>query len=145
MTAPERDWREAKIPQWVKDGIDADLAQYRLTVALSWPTEAKPEPLPFEWGGYDHLQGVPVPGRYWAASQHEFSRGFDLQSIKNLDVDFGVHKWKGWAFRRIGESDWQTSPYRGPLFATERDANLYALWLACEEYAKKLAQLRSRI
>lgn len=42
----DRNWREAKIPQWAKDAIKAEMKTDALRAALSWPTEAKPEPLP---------------------------------------------------------------------------------------------------
>jgi hypothetical protein len=44
-----RDWRDAKLPQWARDAVQTEIDQWRLTAALSWPTEAKPEPLPFRW------------------------------------------------------------------------------------------------
>ena len=60
----ERNWRDAKIPQWVKDSIATEMAQWELTAALSWPTEPKPQPLPFHWGGYDRLHGEALSERF---------------------------------------------------------------------------------
>ena len=55
----QRNWRDAKIPQWVKDAVNAESKALRLTAALAWPQEARPTPLPFRWGDYDTLKGTP--------------------------------------------------------------------------------------
>ena len=136
MTPAERNWRDAKIPQWVKDSISDELAANQITIALSWPTEAKPEPLPFQWGGYDILRGEPVAGEYWTAmvSLH----GQNLSAVKIRNTQSG---WKKWEFSANGR-DWSTSVIRGPLFASEADARLWMLWEACELCAAYLAKMR---
>ena len=136
-----RDWRDAKLPQWVKDAAQAEIDQWRLTSALAWPTEAKPEPLPFHWGDYDRLTGVPVPGQYWVAT----SRGVDtfmLATASELQPEdrlyLGGEMWKKWVFKTSEGGRWHTSVQRGPLFASERDARLYRRWLMCEDFARQL-------
>jgi len=137
-----RNWRDAKIPVWVRDGIEAEMHADKLCMALSWPHEAKPQPLPFRWGGYDHLTGQPVPGRYWMAFEHRVEE-FELAQMSDLPEPerIGFSAWKNWVFRHAG-GRWSTQPVRGALFATKRDANLYRLWLKCEAAAADLATAR---
>lgn len=134
----DRNWRDAKLPQWVKDSIAAELRANQLTAALSWPTEAKPEPLPFRWGDYDRLIGEPRDGMFWSVAH-----GVEPVHIK---ANRGQHgqTWKDWAFSDDGEQ-WHTTVRRGPLFETERDARLYHLWSECEAAAKKLLKLRAKM
>lgn len=143
----QRNWREAKMPQWVKDSIAEELKAVQLTSALSWPTEAKPAPMPFQWGDYDRLYGVtPVPGRYWAVSGNRPEQ-FDLQMVENLPEkdQVGLTKWKNWAFKYEGRTTWSTTIIRGPLFDNERNAYLYVLWDTCEDFAKKLMKLKDML
>ena len=135
----DRNWRDAKIPQWIKDQIADEMRAQKLTIALSWPTEPKPEPLPFRWGEYDMVRGEPREGVFYGVHRN----GAYPVHIKKNDGTIGS-KWKGWAFSNDGEM-WGTTVERGPLFATERDATLYVLWAACEEYAAKLAAIRGRL
>lgn len=138
----ERNWREAKIPQWAKDSIAAELTQYQMTAALAWPTEPKPEPLPFRWGDYDREYGTPIAGTYWNAV---WSIGSGRVSKVHLDRNEGkVQRWKYWLFSSDGEN-WSTSAVRGPMFANEHDARLWLLWEACEEFARKLMKLREAV
>ena len=132
----ERTWRDAKIPQWVKDSIEAETLAQRRHVALSWPTEAKPSPLPFGWGDYGRQQGTPVEGIYWDGRANEVH-------IKQNDVGIGID-WKKWAF----SSDWRrwsTTVCRGPLFTTQRDAYLHLLWCECEKSANMLMKIREQL
>lgn len=127
----ERNWREAKIPQWAKDSIEKELERS----ALSWPSDPDPIPLPFEWGPYDRLTGEPVPGEYWCfhgwTVHHVFIRKAEGRT------------WKAWEFSRDGEK-WTDSIQRGPLFQTSRDAHLAHLWAKCRECARELSIIRSR-
>jgi len=132
----ERTWRDAKIPQWVKDSIEAETLAHRLHAALSWPTEAKPTPLPFGWGDYDRQQGTPVEGVYWDGRANEVH-------IKENDGSIGVN-WKKWVFSRDGER-WITSVSRGHLFASQRDAYLYKLWVECEKSANMLMAIKEKL
>ena len=66
MTEP-KNWRDAKMPQWVRDAIDDERSQQALFAALAWPRESRPTPLPFQWGGYDMLKGAPSEGLFWRA------------------------------------------------------------------------------
>lgn len=137
-----RDWRDAKLPQWVRDSAQKEIDQWRLTAALSWPTQAKPEPLPFRWGDYDRLIGAPYSGTFWAVARNRIDR-FDLRKIQDLqgaDRNYigGGETWKAWAFRKSEGGRWHTSVVRGPLFDSEADARLYRRWLLCEDFARQL-------
>jgi len=133
-----RNWRDAKIPQWVKDSIAAENRATELRAALSWPTESKPEPLPFRWGDYDILHGTPREGVFWSTSFD-----FERPSVSKIHIkeNDGGNGYKKWAFSRDGEK-WGTSVHRGHLFETERAARLWLLWAACENYAAKLVNIR---
>lgn len=145
-----RNWRDAKIPQWVKDSILAESAAMELSAALSWPTEAKPKPLPFQWGEYDRVIGKPSPGRYWSISGPNYIVAFDLDLAANVEGDekTNLTRWKTWAFRDLTRSSspmWASTVILGPLFASERDARLYALWLECEASAHKLMNMKRKL
>ena len=132
----ERTWRDAKIPQWVKDSIEAETLAQRLHAALSWPTEAKPTPLPFGWASYDRQYGDPVSGIYWD------DRASELH-IKENDGSGGIG-WQKWLFSRDGNR-WSTSICRGPLFTSQRDAYLHMLWVECERSANVLMNIRDNL
>jgi hypothetical protein len=136
-----RDWREAKMPLWARDAVQTEIDQWRLTAALAWPTEAKPEPLPFRWDEYDRSTGDPVPGQYWAASLNRIAM-FWLARQSDLTKDektyLGGQNWKTWAFKTSKGGRWHTSVQRGLLFASEREAKLYRRWLMCEDFARQL-------
>ena len=132
----ERTWRDAKIPQWVKDSIESEALAHRRRAALSWPTDAKPKHIPFWWGGYDQQHGDPVAGIYWDSRANEVR-------IKENDGTIGA-RWKKWAFSRDG-SRWVTDIPRGPLFGSQRDAYLHMLWVECEKYADALMQIKEKL
>ena len=132
----ERTWRDAKIPQWVKDSIEAETLVYRRYAALSWPTEAKPTPLPFGWGDYDRQHGTPVEGIYWDDRANEVH-------IKESDGSIS-RGWKKWVFSYDG-SRWSTSVCRGHLFSTKRDAYMHMLWVECEKSANALMQIKDKL
>ena len=139
----QRNWRDAKVPQWVKDSIAADLAAYKLTAALSWPTEARPAPLPFQWGPYDMLSGTMQDGVFWSPNVHGLR--FEIRKRENInpdDLGRNVMPHDKVLFRtEFGKFD--RTPMRGPLFATRREAQLYQLWTLCDECAKTLMQVRN--
>tara|TARA_R110000787_G_scaffold42047_1_gene103358 strand:+ start:23 stop:457 length:435 start_codon:yes stop_codon:yes gene_type:complete len=132
-----RDWREAK-PKWAIDAATAEIAQWQITAALAWPQEARPEPLPFGWGGYDQPYGTPEPGTYW--NNGRYASRVEIREKVKGDVT-----WKRWLFREGGREEWTTSVVRGPLYATEREACLAALWNSCEAAAKLLAYARAKL
>jgi hypothetical protein len=140
-----KSWRNAKLPKWMQDSIEADIGAWQLTAALAWPTETRPEPLPFRWGEYDRLMGEPYPGTFWSAHATRIQK-FDLERVKNLSgadqTYIGGETWKTWAFRTSEGGRWHTTIQRGPLFAMERDARLYILWRECENAAEHLLRLR---
>jgi hypothetical protein len=138
----QRNWRDAKVPQWVKDSIAADLAAYKLTAALSWPTETKPAPLAFQWGAYDKMYGTMQEGVFWSPD----GRGLRVEIRQRKDInpdDLGrnVMPHDRVLFRTEFEK-FDRTPMRGPLFATRREAQLYQLWALCEGCAKTLMQMR---
>jgi len=128
-------WRDAKLPQWVKDSIEADREALALSAALAWPNEPSPEPMPFQWGDYDRMTGTPVVGEYW--------RVYGGAPERCIIRETNVH-WKKWEFSSSGEN-WTTHVPRGPLFQTKRDAWLYALWNECNAAAIKLMKIRGKL
>lgn len=141
----QRKWRDAKMPQWVKDSIEAEIASRKLTAALSWPTEVKPTPISFSWGAYDKLTGEPAPGRYYTTTSGTGPTTFELDHSKNVQFKNEVRSYREWAFNSNDYIGWTTAVVRGPLFDNERDARLYMLWLKCEEFAKALMWLKDRL
>jgi hypothetical protein len=133
-----RNWRDAKIPQWVKDQIYAEVA----IGALTWPTEAEPEPLPFSWGAYDSMKGEGhAPGHYWGLDFQNFACPVFIRHREESDTG---NRWDKWRFSSDGVR-WNSSVIRGPLYATEREANLAILWRECRKAAKTLYEIRQRI
>ena len=130
----DRDWRKAKIPQWVKDAVTDESNALRLTAALTWPQEARPTPVPFHWGGYDALSGEPYEGLFWNSDGAVHIR-------KSLPEQRAYSRWQ---FSSDGKR-WADTKRRGPLFLTERDAKLNNLWDACTRCAGQLAVLRSKL
>lgn len=130
-----RNWRDAKLPQWVKDSIEAETVAIRKAAALSWPTEAKPTPVPFCWMEYDKLRGEPVEGVYWSAS------GNCIHIRRKFSDEYG---WKEWRFSEDGVR-WHTSIVRGALFSSERDALLWLLWEKCDQVASELAAIKGKL
>lgn len=135
----DRNWRDAKIPQWAKDSVQHEIDAYRLTAALSWPREAKPEPLPFQWGEYDRFTGDPVPGTYWTGRISP--NGGEVVRVR-IKLNNGEHHpaWKLWAFSTDG-GRWTSDVTRGPLFKSEAEAMLYVRWTACENFARILLRM----
>lgn len=131
----ERNWREAKIPNWVKDAMLAETANMRKTIALSWPQEPEPEPAPFQWGEYDRLLGEAVAGVYWKVGHRHVEK---TEIAKN---DQATPKWKQWMFK-YSDGDWTTSVPRGALYLSERDARLAVLWKECNDCAERLMKAR---
>lgn len=139
MTDETRDWRAAK-PKWVVDAAEAEMRQWKLTAALSWPTEAEPAPVSFMWGDYDHLNGEPDAGVFWSPGAGSYSP--EPVHIRSRDEsDMG---WKRWMFSRDGVN-WHDSVTRGPIYRTEREARLARLWRECRDCAKKLMLLREQL
>ena len=134
----ERSWKDAKIPAWVSESIDRDLMAFKITAALSWPTESRPEPIPFFWGEYDRLLGEPMEGTFWVMGRY-----VEPVEIRIQDGSVG-QKWKSWVFRS-GGGQWTTSVPRGRLFSCERDARLELLWRECESSAKTLNSIREKL
>jgi hypothetical protein len=138
MTNDNRDWRESKT-RWVIESAEAELTQWKLTAALSWPQEARPDPMPFQWGSYDHIYGtLPEPGTYWTMDRY-------ASRVEIRARTAGDPTWKQWLFRAGGRDEWSTSVVRGPLYKTEREACLASLWNACEFAAETLAKAKVKL
>ncbi len=147
MSKDVRNWRDAKLPAWIKASIAEDMENMALKAALSWPTEAKPTPLPFQWGYYDRLIGKPTPGCYWAIRLGNDVLRFDLAFSRDLPASEteNLSPLEHWAFKSAENNKWSSSVIRGPLFASERDARLYMLWLLCEQSANTLKSAREKL
>jgi hypothetical protein len=130
MSEQKKNWRDAKLPQWVKDSIERDMKASEIRAALSWPTEAKPTPLPFYWGAYDQLHGTAVPGTY-------YTPGTSLRvNVTGEGYNARSHH---------GEKPNPHSQVRGPLFKTLYEARLYSLWEECDNCAKKIMAAKLRL
>ena len=134
----QKKWRDAKMPQWVKDAIDEEMKAIAIHGALSWPTEEKPEPLPFYWTAYDRLEGSPIEGSYWTLAYSAYARPLHIR--KRQEGDNGM-KHKTWSFSNDGVK-WSTDVQHGPIFSTKRDAVLYRIWELCEKAASELYQAK---
>lgn len=132
----DRNWRDAKIPQWAKDAIEAEAKALRLCAALAWPQEARPVPLPFGWWEYDRLSGTPVAGRYWG-----IAGGVNGYCV-HVDVALIGASWRS---AQDGRPFSAYSIHRGHLFATKREALLHMLWTACDDAARKLMNAREAV
>lgn len=144
MTSKARDWRKA-MPKWATEQAEAEMAAYRLAAALAWPSEAKPEPLPFQFGEYDREICAPgcagvQPGTYWSINR---SKPVCVVIRKRIAGDGGL-AWRSWRFSVDG-GDFRDTVFRGPLYASKREAALAVLWRRCEEVAPSLAHLRDSI
>ena len=134
-----RNWRESKLPQWVRDSIREEL----IHASLSWPSEPKPQALSFGFGSHDSMVGSVEPGVYWAM----FAEGFPFKFAVRLR-EVGDPSHSAFVFKRNPDnplSKWTNDVVRGPWFKTERDAYLHHLWEQCEESAKKLYALKEKV
>lgn len=149
MVMTERNWRDAKIPAWVREAVEAEIKADQKRLALSWPNERKPEPLPFWWGDYDKLTGNPDVGTYYlvqGGGRSTHWKKVEIVEAKNLSAadSTRLNLHAKYAFRSEG-FNWSSSPPRGPLFATPREAALYVLWERCEAAASDLVGPREDV
>lgn len=129
-----RDWKEAK-PKWVVEAAQAEMATLTRRLALRWPDEARPTPVPFQWGDYDNLSGSPLAGTYWAIGRGHFRNTVEV-TIR--EKENGEPGWKKWRFKEGKIGEFTTTVFRGPLYETEHEAILAALWAECDEAAARL-------
>jgi hypothetical protein len=115
MTDP----REAKLPKWAQDLLEAE----RTRAALAWPTEPDPEPRAvFDGGLHSVVRGDPSDGivfefnAYTCATYSTELRGRHVYSAPN----------------GIG------SRPDGPVYATEADARLALRWKIARDCARRL-------
>lgn len=137
----ERNWRDAKIPNWVKDAVERELYEWKITAALSWPQEVEPEPLPFKWGEYDRQIGEPREGVFWRVWPANYHSNGSVEKVHIRLTPEGSDTWKRWQFSSDG-LEWSATVTRGPLYSSERDARLALVWSACRASAEKLARVR---
>jgi len=93
-------------------------------LALRWPDETRPTPLPFGFGDYDRELGTPVPGTYFVV------HGAHCTRVELARVSTG---YKSWRFNGKDRVE------RGRYFETEAEARLEMLWRACENAARELS------
>jgi len=132
-----RNWREAK-PKWVVEAAEAEMAAMETKLALRWPEEPRPVPVPFSWGGYDGVGGDPVEGEYFNFAEAHYSAPPFVRSIR---IKKDAYRW---IFTINGGA---SGVVRGPLYATRKEAALAALWNECDKAAialKKTWQLLDR-
>jgi hypothetical protein len=134
-----KDWRTAA-PKWAVEAATAEMAAMKRRLALRWPDEARPEPVPFHWGEYDRLTGTPITGAYWYIGR--YGRPFMVQIREAIDID--GRSVFGQKFRFNYGENWTDKVQRGSLYMTERDALLAALWAACDEAAETLESVWNR-
>lgn len=132
----EKNWRDAKIPQWVRESIESDLLDSQIKAALAWPTEAEPTPVPFSWGEYDLLSGDPVEGVYF---DNRYAEPVYIRKAREGDK---IHK--PYVFSRDGLV-FNRQVVRGPLYNTKREALIAILWRECREASRKLNDARQKI
>lgn len=132
----EKHWQDAKLPQWAKDSIASDLKALKLKSALSWPTEARPTPLPFSWGGYDQLEGKVEQGTFY------FFKQWYVRKVKIVPNRATGRSYK---FQYDDAVEFSTIVCRGDLYPTEKDALLAMKWAACDKFAAELADIDARI
>ena len=106
----ERNWREAK-PKWVVEAAEAEMARMKRRLALSWPTEARPTPLPFGWGDYDRMEGTPIEGVYFNSYGNSVKQ-VEIRKATQTDKTY----WKLWRFRYGDIGKFTESVCRGSLF-----------------------------
>ena len=127
----EKTWREAK-PKWAVEAAEKEIAMMKRRLALRWPDEARPTPIPFSWGEYDRLSGEPVDGQYFYVTGYGSNATIHIR--KKSEAESGG---KTWRFSQDG-ARWHDTVQRGPLYETEREAKLAALWKACDKAAETL-------
>lgn len=129
------------MPKWAVEAAQAELAAGKRRLALRWPDEARPEPVPFQWGEYDRLEGTPVAGSYWKADDRFGSYEVQIREATADDTrsTFG-QKWR-FNLPSTRANGWTDRVQRGPLYATERDAKLAGLWNACDQAAANLEKV----
>lgn len=127
----EKTWREAK-PKWAVEEAEKEIASIKRRAALRWPDEARPTPVAFQWGSYDKLSGEPAAGQYFYVSVYGSASTVHVRH--KTEEEKG---WKTWRFSADGHK-WHDNVQRGPLYETEREAKLAALWAACDAAAKSL-------
>jgi hypothetical protein len=127
--AKTKDWRTS-IPKWAAEEIKAEMAAMRKTLALRWPSEAKPKAI-FGFGDYDRSWNDVRYGEFWVAHGPWVHKVVIREKLDNEN---------GWKMHRfsVDGRDFSSDVQRGHYFETEKDAQLYRLWLQCENKAKEL-------
>jgi len=131
-----KDWRTSS-PKWAVEAASAEMAAMKRTLALRWPTEAKPV-AKFGFGGYDKEWGTVQLGTFYNVN------GRGVEKIIIREKTETEHGWKKLRFSPDGR-EWTDSVYRGHYFETEKEACLFNLWERCEQFARELEQYWERL
>lgn len=114
---------------WIEKLSKANRAKLKAMMedrALGWPTYPDPQPVDFQWGSYDHLQGIAIPGTYWISI---------FGYAEKIEIRRGNGRWE---FCVNDNPKWTTNVVRGPLYRSKMDA-LHALrWRKSRENAREL-------
>jgi len=103
-----------------------------LTLALRWPTEAKPVAL-FGFGDYDKVIGTAQLGTFYV------THGTYVEKVEVLETN----GYAGGRFNTKHASNTKSVP-RGSYYATEKEAHLHVLWVQCARAAKELREFWRR-
>jgi len=126
----KRDWRDAKIPAWVRDAITDEMSADKLRLALAWPPAPRPTPV-FRVAGYGRIVGNIKSGDYWCGGYYG-SRRYTL-SVKS--------EYSGTVADETGKEI--GSPPQAAYFTTEADAILFSWWDKGDEVAMELLERRN--
>ena len=115
---------------WIKKLTKANRTKLHATMedrALGWPTYPDPQPVDFQWGSYDHLRGVVIPGTYWSST---------FGYVEKVEIRRGADRWE---FRVNDNPQWTTNVVRGPLYTSNLDALRAMRWRKSRDNARELA------
>jgi hypothetical protein len=126
MSTPE-DPREAKLPLWAQDALEAA----RTKAALCWPSAPDPEPIWREGGPASFSSTFGIAGR----------RVF---SVRGSGLDLGVHKDVTAAYGLLAPRSGNGFSHRpsGKYYATEREALVACQWQIARAAASHLRRLQ---
>jgi hypothetical protein len=122
----KRDWRDAKIPQWVREAVEAEMEANKLKLALAWPDEPRPAPAFVVDHDRYHAPESYVGGRFFAPNQGWVALKSTSQVI---NLERGGAPSRPW----------------GKFFRSERDAVLFEMWRRCDDFAAQLLRMRERV
>lgn len=122
----KRDWRDAKIPQWVKDAVEAEMKADKLKLALAWPDEPRPVPAFNVTSENAFAPETFVGGVFYSPYQGWVTLKSTSRTVK---LEWGKEECRAWGY----------------YFHNRRDAKLDLLWSRCDRFAQELASIRHEI